>query len=154
MFPEIWLLRYVVTLVLKNTGSISPSKFDEKLSNILVTFLYPNGLVIGQFFLCVRGLRVVAVALFQGTKGVSYFLVWWRSKFYNRRGKFPNSGWWGHELYMTILNLWWKLLLLGNWFPQVCEVLWCYGSNNTLRALERIQGRGCYFGCIFIRGNF
>ena len=86
MFPEIWLLRYVVTLVLKNTGSISPSKFDEKLSNILVTFLYPNGLVIGQFFVCVRGLRVVAVALFQGTKGVSYFLVWWGSKFYNRRG--------------------------------------------------------------------
>ena len=54
MFPEIWLLRYVVTLVLKNKESISPSKFDEKLSNILVTFLYPNGLVIGQFF-CVWG---------------------------------------------------------------------------------------------------
>ena len=55
MFPEIWLLRYVVTLVLKNTGSISPSKFDEKLSNILVTFLYPNGLVIGQFFFVCEG---------------------------------------------------------------------------------------------------
>ena len=50
MFTEIWLLRYVVTLVLKNTGSILPSNFDEKLPNILVTFLYPNGLVIGQYF--------------------------------------------------------------------------------------------------------
>ena len=59
--------------------------------------------------LYVNVFRVIAVAQFQSARRVYFFLVWWDSKFYARRGLFLNIRVERVVNNMRMLNLGWKL---------------------------------------------
>ena len=113
-------------------------KCKGSISNILFTYLC----------LCVRILRVVAVAKFQITMWVYYFLVWWIPKCYSRRGVFLNI--WMERGINSIKecenydeNQLKQLVFRGIWVPVM--VLVGYGSNDDrLSIWEKVDCIVCH----------